>query len=87
MEAEARRVGDTYMIRRLLGALFLTSENFATFQDVVENKATVDVHGRVISCYQIILWLCVTDLHIGVGFCVARSDDIGQYEGFQTWDG
>ena len=28
----------------------------------------------------------VPDLHIGVGFCVARSDSNGQCKAFEVWD-
>ena len=49
----------------------------------------VDVHGCVLqpilSTYSFtgIVW-CI---HIGVGFCVARSDYNGQCEGLSAWDG
>ena len=46
-------MGIHIMIRRLLDALFLTPENFATFQDGVERKAMVDIHMCVIPCWHI----------------------------------
>ena len=36
------------MERRLLDALCLTLRNFATFQSLVKNEVTVDVHGCVL---------------------------------------
>ena len=58
-----------YLERRLLGALCLALGNFATFFNQSRSKATVDVYGCGIyhSSY----------IHTCVGFCVARSDWLG----------
>lgn len=72
--------------KRLLDALFLTNQNFAT-SNSVKDKATVDAYGYV---FADILCLCllysvqwvwcivwIVYMHISVGFCVARSDWVG----------
>ena len=70
---------DILMKRRLLDVLFLAYRNFANF-DPAKNKATVDVLGMCIyMCVGVPCSskgqdaLAVHILHIGVGFCVARS--------------
>ena len=83
--------GMTYMNKRLLDALFLTCRKLRNFQSQSKGKATVDA-----------LWVCIhlacgvsfllightmgEVYHIGVGFCVARSDCDGQCEGLCAWD-
>ncbi len=52
--------------------------------------ATIDVQRCVITnsmVYLIVMVYQRCDIHIGVGFCVARSDRIGQCEGLYTWNG
>jgi len=52
-----------------------------------KNKATVDVCGICfIFCEFVCLQVCENAIHIGVGFCVACSDEVGQCEGLDAWD-
>ena len=52
-----------------------------------KNKATVDVCGICfIFCEFVCLQVCKNAIHIGVGFCVACSDEVGQCEGLDAWD-
>ena len=37
------------------------------------------------SIKEVYVYGCI--IHIGVGFCVARSDGNGQCEGLSAWDG
>ena len=72
--------------RRLLDVLSLAHQNFATF-DHRQCKATVDVYGICLypSCTFFIRCRKFF-IHIGVGFCVARSGDGGQCEGLDVQD-
>lgn len=79
-------VGTYIYGKRLLDALFLTNQNFAT-SNSVKDKATVDAYGYVfadilclcLSCSARWVWCIVwiVYMHISVGFCVARSDWVG----------
>lgn len=67
---------DTYMERRLLDALFFDSSKSRKLELSSENKATVDVHWDMYthnSLLSIILIGKGRNIHISVGFCVARS--------------
>ena len=74
------KVGIDLWIRRLLNALFLTAWNFATSHVVKEHGSgrcpSVCIHQPEV--YLIIYKVCQRcDIHTGVGFCVARSDYMG----------
>lgn len=76
-------VGTYIYGKRLLDALFLTNQNFAT-SNSVKDKATVDAYGYVfadilclcLSCIARWVWsiVWIVYMHISVGFCVARFD-------------
>ncbi len=53
-----------------------------------QNKATVGVYGICVYIRLICLFVerYVGPIHIGVGFCVARSDYCGQFEGLDKRD-
>ena len=71
------------MKRRLLDVLFLALQNFANSKIQPKQSNSRCLRGMFIS----LLRLCRSKvhssviIHIGVGFCVARSDWIGQCEG------
>ena len=75
-------LGIIYMIKAFTNALFLTLRNSGRFHLSSKSIATVDVHGCVDTKPEVYLILLrYTDgcgIHIGVGFCVARSDDNGR---------
>ena len=81
----------TYIERRLLDALFLALRNFATFGHC-QCKATVDVCGICVYICQVEVYppvrggYALLAVHIGVGFCVARSYSVGQCEGLLVRD-
>ena len=73
-------VGIDLWIRRLLSALFLTAWNFATSHVVKEHSSgrCPWVCNHQPEVYLIIYKVCQRcDIHTGVGFCVARSDYMG----------
>jgi hypothetical protein len=71
-------VGFRHSEKRLL-TLFLDTLKPGKFQITVKNVAAVDVHGYVyylkwiMPCGRVLLGT----IHIGVGFCVARSTVMG----------
>ena len=72
--------------RRLLDALFLTSENFANFQSSQEwgNGRCPSVCNHQPAVYLIVYKVCQRcDIHTGVGFCVARSTGLGNAKAFR----
>ncbi len=79
--AEAQRVGWHIFGKRLLNALFLTYRNFATFshgQGRGNSRCLVDVynHRRLGHVFRKV-GMPRFGIHIGVGFCVARSTVMG----------
>ena len=75
--------------RRLLDVLSLAIQNFATFDLQPRDKATVDVCGVCLyptSCASSRWGVGGYVIHIGVGFCVARSGYSGQCEGLESRD-
>ena len=90
-----------FMEKRLL-TLCSDALKLRNFQGIAKNKATIDAHGYALGkrsvyscCVRIQFWMRTHDvfyiymlfsLHIGVGFCVARSSDFGQCEGLRAWN-
>ena len=73
-------MGNDLWIRRLLSALFLTAWNFATSLVVKEHSSgrCPWVCNHQPAVYLIIYKVCQRcAIHTGVGFCVARSDYMG----------
>ena len=82
---------DIYEEGVYLDALFLALRNFATFGHC-QGKATVDVCGICVNICQVEVYppvrggYALLAVHIGVGFCVARSYSVGQCEGLLVRD-
>lgn len=79
------------MGKRLL-TLVLDAEKLRNFQLPSKDRASVDalwmcMHLPVLcaSLTEVYIFGCI--IHIGVGFCVARSDGNGQCKSLQSWDG
>ena len=73
-------VGIIYMIKAFTWRFVLDAGKLRNFHNSVRNEATVDVHGCVTPRQRYALFYRVYQrfgIHIGVGFCVARSTELG----------
>ena len=83
-------VGIIYMIKAFTWRFVLDAGKLRNFHNSVKNEATVDVHGCVTPRQRYALFYRVYQrfgIHIGVGFCVARSTELGNAKASQRGTG
>ena len=83
-------VGIIYMIKAFTWRFVLDAGKLRNFHNSVRNEATVDVHGCVTPRQRYALFYRVYQrfgIHIGVGFCVARSTELGNAKASQRGTG